>query len=116
MLFNLEADTGDRVTFYVVPDGFQGVPNIRVFNGGEELFVFEANEARQALVAASRHETGQCGFSIDSSLVPDLPALSNLELYEAETGVLIYRRRRAPHMVAHKILRLETTPLSTLAA
>jgi hypothetical protein len=107
MLFSLEHDSGDLVVVYVVPDGFEGVPRIRVCNGGEELVVLTANEAREALVAASRHETGQCGFSIDSSLVPDLPELSELELYDAETGLLIYRRP-SPHMMANKILRLET--------
>ncbi|HLH51106.1 MAG TPA: hypothetical protein VKV96_17340 [Roseiarcus sp.] len=107
MLFNLEADTGDRIVCYVVPDGFQGVPRIRVCNAGEELAVLAANETRESLVVASRHETGQCGFSIDASLVPNLPSLNQLELYDEETGILIYRRR-APHMAARKILRLET--------
>lgn len=107
MLFNLEADAGDRIVCYLVPDGFQAVPRIRVCNAGEELAVVAANETRESLVAASRHETGQCGFSIDASLVPNLPSLTGLELYDEETGVLVYRRR-APHMAAKKILRLET--------
>ena len=107
MLFNLEADTGERVTCYLVPDGFEGVPRIRICNAGEELKVIAANEAREALVVASRHETGQCGFSIDASLVPNLPSLAHLELYDEETGILVYRRR-APSMAAKKILRLET--------
>jgi hypothetical protein len=107
MLFNLEADTGDRVAFYVVPDGFQSVPQIRVCNGGQELLVFSANEMRETLVAGRRHETGQCGFALDAALVPNLPALTDLELYDAETGILIYRRR-ASQMASRKILRLET--------
>lgn len=107
MLFNLETDTGDRITGYVVPDGFQAVPRIRVCNGGEELLVFEANESREALVIAGRHETGQCGFSLDASFAPNLAQLANLELYDADTNVLVYRRR-APHMAAGKFLRLET--------
>jgi len=69
-----------------------------------KLLVVPANETREALVAAGRHETGQCCFSIDASLMPNLPALAQLELYDAETGILIYRHR-AP---ARKILRLGT--------
>jgi hypothetical protein len=107
MLFSVEVDTGDRVTCYFVPDGFQGVPRIRVCDGGVELLVFSANESRSAISAAGRHETGQCGFAIDVALLPNLPLLTQLELYDAETGVLLYRRR-SPHMVARKILRLET--------
>ena len=37
MLFNLEEDTGERVRGYVVPDGFSGVPSIRICGRGGEL-------------------------------------------------------------------------------
>ena len=115
MLFNLEEDSGKRVAGYIVPDGYSGVPTIRVCNRGEELFKFSANEKREALVYAGRHETGQCGFSIDTSVRPDLHDLVDLELFEAETDILIYRRPR-PHNIKKKILRLETHlfPLWTL--
>jgi hypothetical protein len=107
MLFNLENDVGAKVTGYLVPDGYEGVPRIRVCCAGEELFVFSCNESRDALVQAGRHQTGQCGFCIDEGALPNLQTLAQLELYEAESGVMIYRRR-APHMAARKILRLET--------
>jgi hypothetical protein len=107
MLFNLENDAGAKVTGYLVPDGYEGVPRVRVCSAGEELLVFSCNESRDALVQAGRHQTGQCGFSIDEAALPNLQALAQLELYEADSGVMIYRRR-APDMVARKILRLET--------
>jgi hypothetical protein len=115
MLFNIEEDSGARVAGYVVPDGYSGVPVIRVCAGGEELYTFAANELREALVGAGRHATGQCGFSIDTSVLPDLRDLSDLELSDAETGVLIYRRPHQGH-IQKKLLRLETHlfPLWTL--
>ncbi|MGO9006990.1 MAG: hypothetical protein ACLQIQ_08405 [Beijerinckiaceae bacterium] len=115
MLFNIEQDFGERVIGYVVPDGYSGVPTIRVCNKGEELYTFAANEKREALVHAGRHETGQCGFSIDTSVLPDLRDLGDLELFDAETDILIYRRPR-PHNIKKKLLRLETHlfPLWTL--
>jgi len=107
MLFNLESDTGDRLSCYVVPDGFSGIPAISVRSNGKELLTFQANEVRHALVAAGRHESGACGFTLDAALLPDLPALEALELFDAETGILIYRR---PHkdVIKKKLLRLET--------
>src|ERR1700677_2893351 len=107
MYFNLESDTGDQVVGYVVPDSFSGVPNIRVCSDGEELLVFAANEVRAGLVAAGRHETGFCGFRINVEMLPGLPELRNLELTDAESGLLIYRRPQ-DNMVHKKVLRLET--------
>jgi len=107
MLFNLESDTGDRLSCYVVPDGFSGIPAISVRSNGKELLTFQANEARQALVVAGRHETGTCGFTLDTALLPDLPRLEELELFDVETGILIYRRP-PKDVIKKKLLRLET--------
>ncbi|SRR5579883_328533 len=107
MYFNLQSDTGDVIVGYVVPDSFTGIPQIRVSSNGDELLVFEANEIREGLIAAGRHETGKCGFRIDSSVLPELPNLTNLEISDAETGMLVYRRPRKD-FIEKKILRLET--------
>ena len=107
MYFNLESDSGDQVVGYVVPDSFSGVPNIRVCSGGDELLVFAANEVRAGLVAAGRHETGFCGFRINVEMLPSLPELRNLELTDADSGLLIYRRRQ-DNIIQKKVLRLET--------
>ncbi len=52
MLFNIEEDSGDRIVGYIVPDGYSGVPTIRVCNKNKELLTFSANEKREALVYA----------------------------------------------------------------
>jgi hypothetical protein len=58
-------------------------------------------------VAAGRHETGLCRFRIDVEMLPALPELQNLELTDADSGLLIYRR--PPVDIVHKkVLRLET--------
>lgn len=107
MLFNLENDTGTRVTGYLVPDAFSAVPTLRVVGGGRELLTFPANEKREALVGAGRHETGQCGFSIDTASVPGLKDIEDLEILDAETGLLVYRRS-PPSAVPKKVLRVES--------
>jgi hypothetical protein len=115
MLFNIEVDSGERISGYLVPDNFSGVPAIRICANGEERCTLVANEKREALVGAGRHETGQCGFSIDAKLVPDLRALTDLELFDADTNVLIYRRPNSLQ-IKKKLLRIETHlfPLWTL--
>jgi hypothetical protein len=107
MYFNLESDTGDKIVGYVVPDSFSGVPSIRVCSDGAELLVFTANEVREGVVTAGRHETGSCGFRIDTEMLPALPNLEHLELFDVESGILIYRRPKMD-AIRKKILRLET--------
>jgi hypothetical protein len=107
MLFNIEVDSGEQVTGYIVPDGYSGVPVVRVCCLGQELHRFPANEIREALVHAGRHETGQCGFRIDSNLLPGLADLAGLEIYDGETDLLVYRRPK-PDRILKKILRIET--------
>ena len=107
MLFNIEQDEGHRIIGYVVPDGYSGVPTIRLTCKGEVVLTCSANENRQALVDAGRHETGRCGFNIGPELAPGLADMKDLSIVEAETDLLIYRR--APQdRIQRKILRLET--------
>jgi hypothetical protein len=107
VLFNLENDAGNRISGYVVPDSLTGVPTIRVVSEGKELLSFAANEKRPSIANSGRHGSGQCGFSIDVKAIPDLAKLKELEIYDADTGLLIYRRPPVD-AVEKKILRLET--------
>lgn len=116
MLFNIEADVGHRIVGYFVPDRFSGASVICIEGNGLEPVMLEANETRDALVAAGRHETGKCGFSFDQNLIPSLAEVQNLEIHDPETGVVLYRRRPAETVLRAKVFRLEThlEPLSQL--
>src|SRR3974390_2682231 len=94
MLFNIERDSGDCVVGYFVPDGFETTPHLRVRSGGVEVAQVEANELRQSLVDAGRHQTGLCGFTIADPQVPGLSGLDDLEIFDEESGLLVYRRPR----------------------
>ncbi len=107
MLFNIERDTGDSIVGYCVPDGFEATPLLRVHSVGTEVARFEANELRQALVDAGRHQTGRCGFSITEAEIPGLARLKDLTIYDEDSGVLIYRRPRG-QFIQRKVVRLET--------
>jgi hypothetical protein len=107
MLFNMETDTGDRITLYLVPDGYSEVPAVRLRRDGQDILTLPANEIREALVVAGRHETGECGFSIGPEHVPDLQNIADLQICDAETGVLVYRRPMSS-AIRKKILRLES--------
>lgn len=107
MIFSLEADVGDAVSLYVVPDSATAVSTLSVRSGGRELLSLPANEIRQAMIDAGRHQTGACGFRLDEARLPGLAGLEDLEIVETATNLLIYRRRRAEH-AARKVFRIET--------
>jgi hypothetical protein len=108
MLFNVETDTGSQLTGYFVPDSFSGQPRITVRRRGADLLTLEASEVRASLVVAGRHATGKCGFTIDETHIPGLADLEDLELFDVETGVVIYRRRPTGTVLNLNIFRLET--------
>ena len=108
MLFNIERDEGNRIVGYVVPDTFSGTAAIRITDGQRDLLVLQCLEERAALVAAGRHATGQCGFTIDETLVADLSRQEGLEIYDNETNILIYRRRPPTEVIQKRVFRLET--------
>jgi hypothetical protein len=107
MLFNIEHDTGDRITGYLVPDNFSSIARVRLVNHGEVISVFETPEERPALVHGARHETGRCGFTIDDRDIPNLAMQYDFELYDDDTGCLLYRRAK-PTMISRKVIRFET--------
>jgi hypothetical protein len=108
MLFDLQEDIGFKITAYVVPDSGGKTPSICIFNKGIEVLRVKANHAIPALVAAGRHATGLCGFSIDESVLPGLSEMTELELVEQETNLLIYRRCPADVIEDLRMFRLET--------
>jgi hypothetical protein len=108
MLFNVEADRGDKIVGYVVPDEFSKSPTLRIIDNGSQIAELECAEERPALVVAGRHATGRCGFTVDESIVPGLAKNLNLELVDADTGIMIYRRRKKSQVAQKRVFRLET--------
>lgn len=108
MLFSVEHDSGSSIKAYVVPDGGGTVPSVLVRSNNAELLKLSANDSREQLVQAGRHSTGLCGFLIDESHIPDLASYIDLEILEAESGLLIYRRPVPGIIPNTNIFRLET--------
>jgi hypothetical protein len=108
MLFNIEADRGNQIVGYLVPDDFTKSPTLRIRDSGTVLIDLPCHEERPSLVAAGRHGTGRCGFTVDETMVPSLAHNDGLELYDADTDILIYRRRQTSDVTQEKVFRFET--------
>lgn len=107
MLFSVEEDQGSTIRLYVVPDSAGTAASVHVKANGVELATVTANEQRPAIVAAGRH-TGLCGFNIGADIIPDLASHADLEILDAATGLIVYRRRRADMFTDVTMFRLET--------
>ena len=57
---------------------------------------------------AGRHGTGRCGFAIDDVMLPGLAEVADLEIVDAATDLLIYRRQSSPDIIPGATFRLET--------
>lgn len=108
MLFNIEVDRGNQIVGYIVPDDFTKSATLRILDGGSKLAELPCLEERPALVVAGRHATGRCGFTIDERIVPNLSQIEALEIYDADTEILIYRRRKGEEVAHRRVFRLET--------
>ena len=110
MYFRVLADRGDYISGYVVPDSFDGHSTIVLRGAGRDIAVRPANELRHdlaGLIEVGRHRTGACGFTIDECAVAGLGDIADLEISDAETGALLYRRPQPRH-IAKRVLRLES--------
>jgi hypothetical protein len=108
MLFNIEADEGNRIVGYLIPDSFSGSSAVRITDGQQELLVIQCREERAGVAASGRHATGRIGFSVDEATVPGLAQFEALEVRDEATNILIYRRRPPSQVTQKRIFRLET--------
>lgn len=107
MLFNLEFDHGNVLEGYLIPDGFSDRPVIRVLGEDGELLRMQCAEPRPAVVQSGRHETGLVGFRLDDAVLPGLETIRYLEIRDARSGILVYRRPGLRKPLALKLFRME---------
>lgn len=106
MLFNIEADRGDVIEGYLIPDGFSDRPSICVIGEEGEILRLECRHGRSSVLQSGRHETGTVGFRLDNTILPGLKNRRRLEIRDAKSGILVYRRPME-HQVGMKVFRME---------
>jgi hypothetical protein len=107
MLFSIDEDAGKRLEGWVMPDNPATIPRVVVRLNATRHVVFEAFVFRPLLKEYGLHNTGICGFVIDDNNCPGLTSASELEIYDADNNLLIYRRRPSDNLINKKFFRLE---------
>lgn len=108
MYFNVTADIGVEIHGYLIPDGFSQKPSIAVRVGDIEYGPIPCDIFLEGPYQFRHHETGIVGFKLTSDHVPDLDQQLNLEILDASTQFVFYRRFRPEVHLNKHVLRLET--------
>jgi hypothetical protein len=111
MQFHVDGDAGDAVFGWVVPDNPSATPELLVSAPPNLSLKFSANVFRQDIKDLGIHNTGMVGFHIDSSLLPGLSASDEVEIRDAESNILIFRRFRPHAHLRMKLMRYELTAM-----
>lgn len=108
MRFFIDFDTGDRIYGWIVPDNPLAISRVVVAADGRRLAELPATIIDGAFRQNGWHATGQCVFEITEALVPGLADLPRLELYDADTNLLVHRRVPDAGLIQQKLLLLNT--------
>lgn len=109
MFFNIDGDSGAAIVGWLAPDNPSAVPKILVRRPGEEDIEFLASIERSDVRSLGVHATGLVGFVVDDSIVKGLAGVEDIELLEAETGILIYRRFKPGKHIERKLFLFDSS-------
>lgn len=107
MLFNIDSDSGMRIEGWIMPDNPSVTPSVMIVVAGETAGTIKAHVLRPLLREQGLHDTGVCGFIIDAKNCPGIVGASDVEIFDIDTNVRIYRRRPETADVDAKLFRLE---------
>lgn len=108
MYFNIFGDAGDRIEGYLIPDGFSTKPRVVVRHNDEIIGPIHCNVYLAGPHQHKHHETGIVGFVLTPDIIPALAAGSSLEISDADTGFVFYRRFNPAQHIEKRVFRLET--------
>lgn len=92
MFFSIDIDDGASIRGWLAPDNPSAVPKILVRRPGEDDIEISATVERPDVRDLGVHSTGLVGFIVNDAVVAGLEKIEDIELLEADSGILIYRR------------------------
>lgn len=104
MHFNVDSDRGAVINGWFAPDDPRASARLAIRAPGRAEVTVLADLQRDDVRDLGIHGTGRVGFRIDKSVVPDLDAIVDVEIVEAETRLPIYRRPQPGRHVEKKLI------------
>lgn len=108
MYFNVYSDTGTDILGYLIPDGFSAKPQILVACDGEVIGTFDCDIFLEGPYTHKHHATGVVGFHLHEGNLPGVTSTPDIEISDAASGLVFYRRLRRDLHIKKRLFRLET--------
>ena len=108
MRFFIDHDDGHSIRGWIVPDNQLAISRVAVSVEGRRVAEVAASLADPTFKNNGWHATGQCIFVVTEADVPGLPSLARLELYDADTNVLVHRRVPADGLLQLRLCLINT--------
>lgn len=104
MLFNIDADEGPRIVFWLVPDNPGVTPSVILLLPDRDEIRITASVLRSDVVELGfHHASGIIGFVIDDTVVPGLSEIQEIEILDGEGRIPIYRRYQISRHLEKKL-------------
>lgn len=108
MYFRVYEDRGSIIKGYFVPDGFSSEPHVIVVRDGQVLLTRECDVFIRNAYENRTHATGIIGFEINETHLPGLAGMTDINIADADTGFVFYRRFDPQNHIKERVFRLET--------
>lgn len=108
MRFHIDCDQGSLIQGWIVPDNPLAISRVVVAAGGRRVADIPATITDANFRQFGWHSTGQCTFQLTEAEIPGLAGLQDLELYDADTNVRIYRRFPEDGLLQKRLLLINT--------
>ncbi|WP_417692157.1 hypothetical protein [Roseibium sp.] len=108
MYFNVISDDGWIVNGYLIPDGFSSKPEIMVRADGVDYGPLPCDIFLESPYRHRHHETGVVGFLVNADKIPGFGPGTIVEISDADTGLIFYRRLNPSEHLEKRVFRLET--------
>ena len=109
MQFYIDQDSGSAIMGWLAPDNPGIIPKVRVLVPGREDIIIEAHVMRLDIRDVGLHSTGQVGFTVDETTVPDLSNQPDIEITDLATGIQIYRRNDPARYIQSKLVYFDVS-------
>jgi hypothetical protein len=108
MRFHMEEAKDASITGWVLPDNPKVIPSIKVLTPNGRSIQVKANVQRPDLKARGAHDTGMVGFALTKESHADvIEFIDQIEIREAQTNAIIFRRFQKDTHVEQKLFRFE---------
>ena len=109
MRFFVNKDVSGGIHFWLAPDNPRAISRVFVSVDGRRTAELSAWITDDTIRANGWHSTGQCVYMITEKELPELASANRIEIFDADTNILIYRSIREKVFLPAKLISITTT-------